>query len=123
MVNLNLIELAEHLALEECKRIYGDNHETLYRNNYQEFRGYVLRPAVKITMKYKLLNTSQDIRESIYRLMIRQKIRKVQLADEMDLSYPSILNKIENPGTFKVSELLKLCNILNVDINELLIKY
>tara|TARA_R100001129_G_scaffold182146_1_gene162323 strand:+ start:439 stop:663 length:225 start_codon:yes stop_codon:yes gene_type:complete len=74
-------------------------------------------------MKYKLLNTSQDIRESIYRLMIRNKIRKVELADKMELSYPSILNKIENPGTFKVSELLELCNILNVDINELLIKY
>lgn len=74
-------------------------------------------------MKYKVLNTSQDIRESIYRLMIRNKIRKVELADRMDLSYPSILNKIENPGTFKVSELLELCNILNVDINELLIKY
>jgi len=74
-------------------------------------------------MKYKVLNISQDIRESIYRLMIRNKIRKVELADKMDLSYPSILNKIENPGTFKVSELLELCNILNVDINELLIKY
>lgn len=74
-------------------------------------------------MKYKLLNTSQDIRESIYRLMIRNKIRKVELASKMELSYPSILNKIDNPGTFKVSELLKLCNILNVDINELLIKY
>ena len=74
-------------------------------------------------MKYKLLNTSQDIRESIYRLMIRNKIRKVELADKMELSYPSILNKIDNPGTFKVSELLELCNILNVDINELLIKY
>ena len=74
-------------------------------------------------MKYKVLNTSQDIRESIYRLMIRQKIRKVELADRMELSYPSILNKIDNPGTFKVSELLELCNILNVDINELLIKY
>jgi DNA-binding Xre family transcriptional regulator len=74
-------------------------------------------------MKYKILNTSQDIRESIYRLMIRNKIRKVELADRMELSYPSILNKIENPGTFKVSELLELCNILNVDINELLIKY
>ena len=74
-------------------------------------------------MKYKVLSTSQDIRESIYRLMIRQKIRKVELADRMELSYPSILNKIENPGTFKVSELLELCNILNVDINELLIKY
>jgi len=74
-------------------------------------------------MKYKVLNTSQDIRESIYRLMIRNKIRKVELADRMELSYPSILNKIENPGSFKVSELLNLCNILNVDINELLIKY
>ena len=74
-------------------------------------------------MKYKVLSTSQDIRESIYRLMIRNKIRKVELADKMGLSYPSILNKIENPGTFKVSELLNLCNILNVDINELLIKY
>ena len=74
-------------------------------------------------MKYKLLNTSQDIRESIYRLMIRNKIRKIDLASKMELSYPSILNKIENPGTFKVSELLNLCNILNVDINELLIKY
>ena len=47
-------------------------------------------------MKYKVLNTSQDIRESIYRLMIRNKIRKVELADRMELSYPSILNKIEN---------------------------
>ena len=74
-------------------------------------------------MKYKVLNTSQDIRESIYRLMIRNKIRKVELADRMELSYPSILNKIENPGSFKVSELLNLCNILNVDINYLLIKY
>ena len=74
-------------------------------------------------MKYKVLNTSQDIRESIYRLMIRNKIRKVELADKLRLSYPSILNKNENPGTFKVSELLELCNILNVDINELLIKY
>tara|TARA_R100001463_G_scaffold128536_1_gene187031 strand:- start:240 stop:464 length:225 start_codon:yes stop_codon:yes gene_type:complete len=74
-------------------------------------------------MKYKVLNTSQDIRESIYRLMIRNKIRKVELADKMGCSYPTLLNKIESPGTFKVSELLNLCNILNVDINELLIKY
>ena len=49
MENLNLKELAAPLALEECKRIYGDEHETLYRNNYNEFRGYVMRPAVKVT--------------------------------------------------------------------------
>ena len=49
MVNLNLIELAEYLAMEECKRIYGDDHETLYKNNYDQFTGYVMRPAVKVT--------------------------------------------------------------------------
>jgi hypothetical protein len=49
MVNINLKELAEHLALEECKRIYGDEHETLYKNNYDYFVGYVMRPAVKVT--------------------------------------------------------------------------
>ena len=64
MVNLNLIELAEHLALEECKRIYGDNHETLYRNNYQEFRGYVMRPAVKITFN-KMYNNYYDMINSL----------------------------------------------------------
>ena len=43
-------------------------------------------------MKYKVLNTSQDIRESIYRLMIRKKISKIYLSDKMGLSYPSMLN-------------------------------
>jgi|TARA_R100000900_G_scaffold54951_2_gene44406 DNA-binding Xre family transcriptional regulator len=74
-------------------------------------------------MKYKVLNTTQTVRESIYRIMIRNKVKKNYLAKEMGMSYPSILSKIDQPGTFKVSELLELCNILKVDINELLIKY
>ena len=74
-------------------------------------------------MRYKLLNTNETVRESIHRIMYKQKIKKVDLADKMELSYPSILNKLNAPGTFKFSELLELCNILNVDINELLIKY
>jgi len=60
MVNLDLIELAEYLALEEVKRIYGDEHETLYRNNYHEFRGYVMRPAVKVTFN-KMYNKYYDM--------------------------------------------------------------
>ena len=74
-------------------------------------------------MKYKVLNTTQTVRESIYRIMIRNKVKKNYLAKEMGMSYPSILSKIDQPGTFKVSELLELCNIQKVDINELLIKY
>jgi len=60
MVNINLIELAEHLALEECKRIYGDDHETLYKNNYDQFTGYVMRPAVKVTFN-KMYNKYYDM--------------------------------------------------------------
>jgi hypothetical protein len=60
MVNLNLIELAEYLAMEECKRIYGDDHETLYKNNYDQFTGYVMRPAVKLTYN-KMYNKYYDI--------------------------------------------------------------
>jgi hypothetical protein len=60
MVNLNLIELAEYLAMEECKRIYGDDHETLYKNNYDQFTGYVMRPAVKVTFN-KMYNKYYDI--------------------------------------------------------------
>ena len=74
-------------------------------------------------MKYKVLDTTQTVRESIYRLMIRNKITKKEIEKKMGCSYPTILNKIESPGTFKFSELLELCNILNTDINELLIKY
>ena len=74
-------------------------------------------------MKYKVLNTTQTVRESIYRIMIRNKVKKNYLAKKLGMSYPSILSKIDQPGTFKVSELLELCNILKVDVNELLIKY
>jgi len=33
------------------------------------------------------------------------------------------LAKLDNPFSFKVSELLLLCEIVELDINELLIKY
>ena len=64
MVNINLKELADHMALEECKRIYGDDHQTLYRNNYEGFSGYVMRPAVKVTYK-KLYNKYYDLINSL----------------------------------------------------------
>ena len=64
MENLNLIELAQYLAMEECKRIYGNDHETLYKNNYEYFTGYVLRPTVKITYN-KMYNKYYDMINSL----------------------------------------------------------
>ena len=59
-IKTNVKELAEALALEECKRVYGDDEETLYINNYNEFRGYIMRPSVKITFD-KMYNKYYDI--------------------------------------------------------------
>ena len=47
MINIKLNDLVHTLALEECKRIYGE--EAMYKNNYEEFRGLVLKAPVKIT--------------------------------------------------------------------------
>jgi hypothetical protein len=54
---------------------------------------------------------------------MKNKIRKNHLAKSLGLSYPTMLAKLDSPFSFKVSELLLLCEIVNLDINELLIKY
>ena len=48
-------------------------------------------------MNYKVLNTNETVRESIHRIMYRQKIKKIDLAEKMGLSYPSILNNGKLP--------------------------
>ena len=58
MINIKLNDLVHTLALEECKRIYGE--EAMYKKNYEEFRGFVLKAPVKITYK-KMYNKYWDI--------------------------------------------------------------
>jgi len=36
------------------------------------------------------------------------------------VSYPTMLNKLKNPGTLKISEAEKLCVILNIKLSEFL---
>tara|TARA_R100000900_G_scaffold54951_2_gene44405 strand:+ start:267 stop:485 length:219 start_codon:yes stop_codon:yes gene_type:complete len=64
MVNLNIKDLVDVLALEEVKRIFGEDEETLYRNNYDEFRGFVMRPKVKQTYD-KMYNKYYDLVTSL----------------------------------------------------------
>jgi len=52
--------------------------------------------------------------------MFRNKINKVELSEFMNMSYPTMLSKINNPGTLKISEADRLCNILNIKLTELL---
>ena len=74
-------------------------------------------------MKFTQFKNQDDVRDTLILEMMKNKIRKNHLAKELNLSYPTMLSKLEQPFSFKVSELLLLCEIVNLDINELLIKY
>ena len=74
-------------------------------------------------MKFTQFKKQEDVRDTLILEMMKNKIRKKTLAIELSLSYPTMLYKLDNPFSFKVSELLLLCEIVELDINELLIKY
>ena len=74
-------------------------------------------------MKFTQFKKQDEVRNTIILEMMKNKIRKKHLAKELGLSYPTMLAKLDNPFSFRVSELLLLCEIVELDINELLIKY
>ena len=74
-------------------------------------------------MRFKQFNSQDQVRETLILEMSKNKVRKNHLAKELNLSYPTMLSKLEQPFSFKVSELLLLCEVINMDLNELLIKY
>ena len=74
-------------------------------------------------MKFTQFKKQDEVRNTIILEMMKNKVRKNHLAKELGLSYPTMLAKLDNPFSFRVSELLLLCEIVELDINELLIKY
>ena len=74
-------------------------------------------------MRFTQFKAQDEVRETLILEMMKNKVRKNHLAKELNLSYPTMLSKLEQPFSFKVSELLLLCEIVELDINELLIKY
>ena len=74
-------------------------------------------------MRFTQFKAQDEVRETLILEMMKNKVRKNHLAKALNLSYPTMLSKLEQPFTFKVSELLLLCEIVELDINELLIKY
>ena len=74
-------------------------------------------------MRFTQFKKQDEVRNTIILEMMKNKVRKNHLAKELNLSYPTMLSKLEAPFSFKVSELLLLCEIVELDINELLIKY
>ena len=74
-------------------------------------------------MRFTQFKKQDEVKNTIILEMMKNKVRKNHLAKELNLSYPTMLSKLEAPFSFKVSELLLLYEIVELDINELLIKY
>lgn len=63
---------------------------------------------------------NQKIKGQIEYAMFKNKINKKQLASYMNMSYPTMLSKIESADTLKISEAVRLCRILDIELTELL---
>lgn len=74
-------------------------------------------------MRYKKFRSQEEVRDILILEMNKHKVRKTTLAQEMSVSYPTILSKLDRPFSFSVSELLLVCDFLNLNMNDLLIKY
>ena len=68
----------------------------------------------------KLIKMNEKIKNIIELEMFKNKINKLELAGYMNMSYPTMLSKLSEPGTFKISEAARLCDILNIELTELL---
>jgi len=75
-------------------------------------------------LQFRKFNTESKARDTLTLALIRNKIRKNTLADLLEVSYPTILYKLENPYSMKVSELLKIVDLIeDITIEDITIKY
>ena len=52
--------------------------------------------------------------------MYEHDLTKLELSEYMEMIYPTMLNKLKNPGTLKISEAERLCRILNLNLTDFL---
>jgi DNA-binding Xre family transcriptional regulator len=66
------------------------------------------------------MNANEKRKQVIRIAMSANDINKLRLAKALGLSYPTTLSKLSNPDSFKLSEVDRLCNVLNLDLTEFL---
>ena len=63
---------------------------------------------------------NEKLKRIIGYAMYENDLTKLELSEYMEMSYPTMLNKLKDPGTLKISEADRLCRILNLNLNEFL---
>tara|TARA_R100000900_G_C3335995_1_gene164307 strand:+ start:224 stop:436 length:213 start_codon:yes stop_codon:yes gene_type:complete len=60
------------------------------------------------------------IKNEIDLSMFKNEITKIELAEHLNVSYPTMLSKLKDVGSLKLSEFNKVCEYLNLNINDLI---
>ena len=63
---------------------------------------------------------NERLKRMIGYAMYENDLTKLELSEYMEMSYPTMLNRLNDPGTLKISEAEKLCVILNINLSEFL---
>ena len=66
------------------------------------------------------LRTNLQRYDFILFAMFKKKLTKVDLAKLLNISYPTMLSKLNNIGNLRISEASELCEILDINLIELI---
>ena len=80
----------------------------------------IKKDLLLLCYNFKKTVMNEKLKTTIGYAMYKNQINKKELAEYMNMSYPTMLSKINNPGTLKISEADRLCSILNIKLTELL---
>ena len=64
------------------------------------------------------LNRNKIRQDMIGFAMYKHTATKKELASALDLSYPTMLSKLKDTGSFRLSEFENLCDYLNIEVNK-----
>ena len=64
----------------------------------------------------------ENLKTAVEYAMFKNKVTKKELSDYMEMSYPTMLKYLNNLGSLKIRDANRLCNILNLNLNELIHK-
>ena len=64
----------------------------------------------------------ENLKTAVEYAMFKNKITKKDLSDYMEMSYPTMLKYLNDLGSLRVRDANRLCNILNLNLKELINK-
>jgi len=73
-------------------------------------------------MQINNMKDTKELSKDIQIEMLKNNLNKQDMQKRLFVSYPTMLKKIEQPHSMTLTEFTKMCVVLKISVNELLIK-